>query len=81
MERSRLSLRNSFRNHFAEQNNKVADLKGQLTVTCGDLLEGLTNCADDAFRYDSFAGSAGSFSQCFHITLYFYKVPTISDLL
>lgn len=47
----------------------IAGIKGQLTVTRGDLLEGLINCADDAFRYGSFAGSAGNFSQCFHITL------------
>lgn len=46
-----------------------AGVKGQLTVTRGDLLDGLVCGAEYAFRYGGFGGAAGNFSKCFQMML------------
>lgn len=46
-----------------------AGIKGQLTVTRGDILDGLVTGSEYAFRYNGFGGGAGSFSRCFQMML------------
>lgn len=53
----------------ANSDDQTAGIKGQLTVTRGDLLDGLVQSSDDAFRYGGSSGIAGRFSRCFHLML------------
>ena len=53
----------------ANPDNQAAGVKGQLTVTRGDLLDGIVQSSDDAFRYGGSSGIGGGFSRCFHMML------------
>lgn len=53
----------------ANADDQCAGIKGQLTVTRGDLLDGLVQSSGDAFRYGGSGGIGGGFSRCFHLML------------
>jgi hypothetical protein len=53
----------------ANSDDQTAGVKGQLTVTRGDLLDGLVQSSGDAFRYGGSSGIGGGFSRCFHLML------------
>lgn len=53
----------------ANSGERAAGIKGQLTVTRGDLLDGLVQSSDDAFRYGEAGGIGGKLSRCFHLLL------------
>lgn len=53
----------------ANSGGHPAGIKGQLTVTRGDLLDGAVRSSENAFRYGGLSGIEGRFSRCFHLML------------
>ncbi|MGA9768060.1 MAG: hypothetical protein WBV94_03405 [Blastocatellia bacterium] len=48
---------------------RTVGIEGQLTVTRGDLLDGLVQGTDQAFRYAKPSDESGQASRCFHLML------------
>jgi hypothetical protein len=53
----------------ATDQNQAAGIEGQLTITRGDLLEGLVRGAGQAFRYSGKNAGSSRDLRCFHLTL------------
>jgi hypothetical protein len=53
----------------ATDRNQAAGIQGQLTITRGDLLEGLVRGAGHAFRYRGSGGDGNQDVRCFHLLL------------
>lgn len=53
----------------ANSGARAAGIKGQLTVTRGDLLDGIVRSSENAFRGGGAGGIGGKLSLCFHLML------------